>query len=398
MNRSFTIIHRTTQCWLFAGMATLLAIATGCSEDTSIRTYSVAKNESRGSRTTATSTLTQSAKDELMLGAIVPNNDVVWFFKLTGDPEGVTKIIAPFRSTVESIEFDSSGQPSWKLADGWIQQLTPNDMVYGKLTHSESGLFATVLRLPVVSEPTEEGWQGYVVQNINRWRGQLSLPEQTWREIADSMEELPGLSQGTNTAYFVSLLGKKSSSGGMGPFMNMSSQTEPAPRESSASPVAEPPSPQAASNLDNSEKPISYRVPEGWIETPASGMRMAAFDVADGASTGEVTVIAAGGEIGANISIWLGQVGAESTEESKQLVLQAAEEIAANETTAKLYTIEGSAPTTVGDSGEAPNSILIVDIPWREGQSLFVKFKGPSTLAVRQREKFVDFVESIEWK
>ena len=37
-------------------------------------------------------------------------------------------------------------------------------------------------------------------------------------------------------------------------------------------------------------------------------------------------------------------------------------------------------------------------IPWREKMSLFVKYKGPTTLANAQRERFVNFVKSIQWK
>ena len=397
-------------------MATLLATVAGCSEETSIRIYRVAKDEARGSQTTATSTLAQSGKEQLMLGAILPSKDFAWFFKVTGEPEVVAKNGDSFRQMVESVKFDESSQPSWKLGDGWQQTITPADITYGKLSHGESGLTATVTRLPYIGEKTADGWQDYVVSNVNRWRGQLSLQKQeAWSEIANDLDELTELSQDSFKAYYVSLAGKSSGSGGMAPFMNMGSgvpagtHKDSAPTEP-ASPTQDQSASTSASTALNqtvdspAEKQITYQVPEGWSETPASGMRMAAFDVADSDTKGEVTIITAGGSINDNLSIWLGQVGAESTEENKQSILKAAEEVAVNKITAKLYSIDGAAPpTAAGGEGVAQqpspqNSILIAEIPWREKMSLFVKYKGPTTLAIAQREKFVNFVKSIAWK
>lgn len=393
-------------------MATLLATLAGCAEETSIRIYRVAKDESGGSRTSATSTLVQSGKEQLMLGAIVPNKDFAWFFKITGEPDLVTKNGDSFRHIVESVKFDAGSQPSWKLSEGWQQTITPADITYGKLTHGESGLTATVTRLPFAGEATVESWQSYVVSNINRWRKQLSLKEQKWSEIASQIEELPELSQGSSKAYYVSLAGKSSGSSGMAPFMNMGGAV-PSGAQSGTAPTQQSGSSQdqsANSNASNqstdapAEKPISYQVPEGWSEMPASGMRMAAFDVADGDTKGEVTIITAGGSINDNLSIWLGQVDAESTEENKQSILKAAEEVAVQKITAKLYSIDGAAPPSATGDGAAEqptttqNSILIAEVPWREKMSLFVKYKGPTTLAKTQREKFVNFVKSIQWK
>lgn len=401
-------------------MATLLATLVGCAEETSIRIYRVAKDESGGSRTTAASTLVQSGKEQLMLGAIVPNKDFpdkdfVCFFKIAGEPEVVAKNGDSFRKMVESVEFDEDSHPSWKLSEGWQEIVTKADMRYATLTHTETGLSASVSLLPYVGDKTKEGWQDYVVKNVNRWRGQLSLPTQeAWSEIANDLDELPELSRDSFKAYYVSLAGKSSGSSSMAPFMNMGgavpsgAQSGTAPPEPASSSQEQSARSSASSAINQStdtpaEKPISYQVPGGWSETPASGMRMAAFDVADGDTKGEVTIITAGGSINDNLSIWLGQVDAESTEENKQSILNAAVEVAVNEITAKLYSIDGAAPQSAASDGatEQPasqNSILIAEIPWREKMSLFVKYKGPTTLAKTQREKFVSFVKSIQWK
>ncbi|MEZ6075427.1 MAG: hypothetical protein R3C56_07070 [Pirellulaceae bacterium] len=379
-----------------------------------------------------------------MLAAIVPNKDFAWFFKLTGDPEVVLKSDPEFRSIVKSVAFDGSGQPTWKLHEGWQQHITPNDITYGKLTNSEAGLIATVTRLGVEKQSdSEESWREYIVGNVNRWRKQLSLDEQEWAQISSELEEFPELSQGPAKAYFVSIAGK--GSGGMSaPFMNRGARAQATEVPNSAN-VAAAGEGESAAEVKEGAKgkedvgadsdaerratlPITYTVPEGWRETAASGMRMAAFNIEEGESTGEVTVIAAGGGIEANIGIWLGQVGAEAGAETTQHILAAAEELTVDGVTAKLYTIDG-ATTPVGEAktevtaegesdgvvdqaekpveksavaaahaaSDAAQTILIVDIPWRDEQSLFVKYKGPQSLAQSQREAFVEFTKSIEW-
>jgi len=403
MMRSISIISCPTYGRLLLGCVVMWVTCLGCAEDVSIRTYRVAKQDSRGSTTPVARTSTATVKDQQMLGAIVPKDDMVWFFKLMGEPEQVSQHHDSFLEIVNSVEFSGSGQPTWKLPDGWQQRLTPEGMTYSTLTHLESGLKTTVTRLAYIGEPTEEGWNDYVLENINRWRKQISLPEQPWSEINGYLQELPELSQVTFTSYFVSLLGKGSGSTGMGPFMGartpppVSSNSSAAPANPGSAPAADaqsPPSAPAAGSPPSAEKPISYTVPSGWKETPASGMRLAAFTLAEEASDGEVTVIAAGGEIGANIGIWIGQVGAEATDEYKQSILQSAEKLSVQGVEAMLYSIAGPADA---EGGKEPAAILVADVPWRSGQSLFVKFKGGAALAAAQRQAFIDFVTSIQW-
>ncbi len=451
-NWSFWFVAKSGST-LYPSMLTIGLVAVGlvaqlgCREDTTIRQYRVAKGEAGRSGTPAaigssamaspSSGSTATGKEQQMLAAIVPNQDFAWFFKLTGDPEKVVESDADFRQMVKSVQFDGSGQPTWKLSEGWQQQITPNDITYGKLTHGDAGLTATVTRLPFTSSPTEDSWRGYIVSNINRWRNQLSLDTQDWAAMAGQLEEFPELSQGPAKAYYVSLSGR--GSGGMSaPFMNRPSgptaqppaadaasgsragnnvATSPPAPNAAVEPSGErPPSPKpkpaiAASPAPtaiqgSSAKPISYQVPQGWQEIEASGMRMAAFNVVAGdgdavaaaTGSGEVTVIAAGGGIEANIGIWLGQVGLEATPELTEKILAAAEELSVQSLATRLYTIAPDlSPESVASDNTAAQAILIADIPWREGQSLFVKFKGDAEVASAQRQKFSEFVESMQW-
>ncbi len=357
----------------------LITTMVACSEDTAIRQYRVSKLDSQRTSAVATNSPMTPSKKQLMLGAIVPNRDAVWFFKLTGEPDLVAKMEDQFQSILKSLAFEPSGEPTWKLPENWQEQITPNDITYGRLTHTEEKLTATVTRLPIAKD--------YVLLNVNRWRKQLALQPQQWEEMSKEIVELPELSQGESRAYLVKLSG--TGTGSMAPFAGQLGNA-PAP------PMAEP----KATTDEAKDSGLTYQGPEGWREIEASGMRRAAFEISEAEKSGEVTVIAAGGDIEANIGIWIGQVGVEATEELKRSTLDSAQEISVNGVTAKLYTIVGQAggeSANTGSSSTPPSAILVADVPWREQESLFVKFKGDAVLAELQREKFVDFLKSIKW-
>jgi hypothetical protein len=51
------------------------------------------------------------------------------------------------------------------------------------------------------------------------------------------------------------------------------------------------------------------------------------------------------------------------------------------------------------DSAEQPKqSIMAAIIPMDEQSSLFIKYKGDAETAEKEKQKFVQFVESIRWK
>jgi hypothetical protein len=323
-----------------------------------------------------------------MLAAIVPNQDTAWFFKLTGDPDIVLRNLGPFREIIDSVEFPATGDPRWRLSEGWAEQRFSGGMTYASLTQPDDGLTATVTQLPLTADSSEEAWHSYVALNVNRWRKQLALEEQSWDEMRSELEEVPALSQGATKAYFVSLAGAGSGSMTMAPFMSQAAGGNQSSGSNTTSNSEDKIQPTSAASNNG----LTYVAPPQWQELEASGMRRAAFAIKDGEAEAELTVIAAGGNIEANIGIWLGQVSADATAENKQAVLASAEPVKVNEVEAQMYAMEGQAV----QGGEVA-AILIVDIPWQTGESLFVKLKGDKDLVAAQRSAFVEFVESIQW-
>lgn len=340
----------------------------GCSEDISIRQYTVDKSDAKRMPSTVANVVSQ----QQMLAAIVPNRDSTWFIKLTGKPDDVAATEKQFREIVNSIKFAESGDPSWQLSNGWTEQRV-GGITFAKLKDEQRGLSATVTQLASPEETGDSAWSNWVKDNVNRWRLQLALAEQEWEAMQSYLEELPPLNQGEARAYYVSLIGKGSGKMG-GPFSG-GAMTPPAAMPSKAN----DPTPQ-----------LTYSVPAGWEEASASGMRLATFNVQDGDLKAEVTVISAGGDDRSNVARWQRQLIPDASEEAIDVAMKAAERFEVNGVTADLYSLKGP-------EGPEQNAFLAAIVPWKPSSKLFVKFIGPAKLAEQQREAFTAFVKSLKW-
>lgn len=143
--------------------------------------------------------------------------------------------------------------------------------------------------------------------------------------------------------------------------------------------------------------PLRYDVPEGWSDGGGGGLRLATLTIGDPSLGHEVTVIPASGSLESNVARWAGQLEAADEE---ALAKRAQEAIAAGDR----IDVDGIQATVVllpdaaaADGGEG-TAILGAIIPRDDSSSLFVKFKGPASVARRERDRFVDFVSSLRWK
>ncbi len=356
----------------------LLSVAVlGCSEDMTIRQYTVDKTEANRVLPSVSATVSE----QRMLAAIVPNRDSTWFIKLTGKPDDVAATEAQFREIVNSMKFAESGDPSWNLSNGWTEQRV-GGVTFAKLKDEQRGLSATVTQLSSPPEANDTAWQDWVKVNVNRWRGQLALDEQEWDAMKSELEELPPLNQGTARAYYVSLIGKGSGSMG-GPFSGGPMSGGPF----SGGPAA-PPIPR--SGTSNQPPELNYAVPPGWEQAPASGMRLATFKVSESGLQAEVTVISAGGDDRSNVARWQRQLTPDASEETIDEVMKAAERFEVNGVPVELYSIRGA-------EGPEQSAFLAAIVPWQPSSKLFIKFIGPAKLAEQQRDSFATFVKSLKW-
>jgi hypothetical protein len=145
---------------------------------------------------------TRDSRQEAVTGAIVPAQGSLWFFKMGGDPTMVATEKAHFIEFLKSIEFpaqattrpmvaDGSSVPlstnprktpstatTSPLPEGWVEQAAPPMVLTSYRVNGASGKKAdvTISMLP--------GPAGGTLGNVNRWRGQLSLPPIEDQELA----------------------------------------------------------------------------------------------------------------------------------------------------------------------------------------------------------------------
>ena len=336
----------------------------GCSEDTAIRSYSVAKKQ-------VAPAAVEAASPAQMLGVIVPYRESAWFFKMTDNPDKVQRLADQFRQLASSLSFSEDGTPQWQLAEGWTEKVL-KQITYAQFS-SADGALVTLTQLGANTNDVQQ-WQTYLTDNINRWRQQLSLEPQDWTAMQPELQEIASHSTETAKAYFVSLTGKQSAAGQRGmraPFLEQMSSGAAAAQPQTAGPVK-----------------LSYQVPDGWQEKSVTGIRLAAFEIADSPSPGTVVVSTASGAVETSVGMWLQQIGASAGEEQVKRVIDSAVEGTVQKTTYRCYTI------TQDDKEQA---IRVAVIPIGPSGNIYVKLTGSNKLMQSQSEKMDQFLTSLSW-
>lgn len=129
---------------------------------------------------------------------------------------------------------------------------------------------------------------------------------------------------------------------------------------------------------------VSYKVPEGWTELPASGIRKANLRVSDDNGTAELTVTVFPGDVGgnlANINRWRGQVGLEAVTPEELASFTESYTISQHR---GLYTrIEGGTDSILGGL-----------LPFH-GNTWFFKLQGNSSTVFAAELGFKAFLDSV---
>jgi len=155
----------------FSALATaLLAIlAAGCQDD-EIQSYRVPKPET----IQLASQPKETAQPQRFLGVIALHGERTWFFKLVGPTAAVAAEKDNFDRFIQSVRFTNEADTpvTWAVPEGWQEQ--PGS------TQGPVQRYAT-FRLGPKDEPLEltvtplGPAAGSVLDNVNRWRGQIGL-------------------------------------------------------------------------------------------------------------------------------------------------------------------------------------------------------------------------------
>lgn len=357
--------------WAWLAVACLLL--TGCGGDEPIRIYTAPKEQTLASTGPA-----QAKTPQVLLGAIIAKESRPWAFKMMGAPEKVAQYKTDFRQLVDSLSFSEDGQPAWKLPESWREE-PGNEFTYRTFRPpNDPSIKATISELSYSFSPSDlnvPNWQNYVVQNVNRWRKQVSLEDQAWDQMASGLEPIEKLSMRDLPAYYVSLQGEGSGAGG--PMMG-----------GGGGPMSRPAAPPNDESMPTKSQ-LQVTLPEGWREVaPLSIMAWKSYE-ADGpeGSKVQVTFTPAGGDSQSNVVRWAGQIGGTEVEANK--AIENMEKLEVNGKPTELYKVVAPEPN--------PKATTAAIVQWTSSQSLFVKMSGPAPAVNAQNEAFVALLKSIKW-
>jgi hypothetical protein len=145
-----------------------------------------------------------------ILAAIAQRDGTAWFFKMTGDPSLIAEQKAAFGAFLKSVKFEAGeipilpaghpeastmpatpaaagaaasaeGKPNWQVPAGW-QEVPGGQFLVAKFNLSGEGAAQAAVN---VSASAGDG--GGLAGNVNRWRKQLGLAEQSADEISKSV-------------------------------------------------------------------------------------------------------------------------------------------------------------------------------------------------------------------
>lgn len=328
---------------------------------------------------------TPAATAVRMVGAIIPREDRVWFFKaLAPEPliqpkiDLIRKFISEVRFVANSVGAPNQPKesPQWTLPQGWKAQGSTG-MRFDTI---QIGGDAHPIELSVT--PLGPG-SGDVKANIERWAGQVGVGRVSPEQLAEFGQPM-------------TVSGKPAT------FVNI-----PGPGSGDASMANRPTQPQK--RPPNRPMTVAYETPEGWTELKASGMRMAAFSVTDGKSTAEVTVIplpmdaAEAASPMANINRWRGQVSLKPLTQDDILKDLEASDRGEKPKYIEIIDVDKQqallTDMTAPESASPRERILGVLHPLPQvGYIYFYKMKGPADLVGANKDKFRALLKSVAYE
>jgi hypothetical protein len=315
-----------------------------------------------------------------ILGAVIPYENVAYFLKATDKIERLALAESDFRTVVERFAIDpEKREMNFELPENWTSKWREDGGQFNVIAEfnvkagSGTPIKFTVTEL---SKPADlASWDSYLLVNINRWRGQLQLPE---TDLIALQNQLPSIKRDgfALPAYIFDANGAGSA----------------------ASPPAASPPAAASPSPPTSESPLklAYDKPDTWEIQPAKPFRLATFKIANSERPGEVVVSLAKDSPVPNAEMWFEQVlQSEDKEIIRPLATKSvndAEEIQAGTRSGKLYSIRS------GDEASSP-VLLVAAIPTGENEiCLFVKLKADLRTSEEQKSNLLSFVNSLRWE
>lgn len=251
---------------------------------------------------------------------------------------------------------------------------------------------------------------GNVLENVNRWLGQLNQPpvtEQKLGEMAQRLHtslgdvtivDLAGLPDNADPARDGRIIAAMVTTANATLFFKMRGNADLAEAQKGdfikwvaavcdAQTQTGPPQMAAAPPQTASAPTIKWTTPEGWTEVPPSSMRYASFSASaeDGGKI-DISIVTFPGDGGSdadNINRWRGQMGLAPVD--------------ANAVTSQVAPLK-TGDTTFSTTDIAGNNTRTI-AAWtrRDGRVWFFKATGPNAAVEKEKPNFVKFIESVRF-
>jgi hypothetical protein len=251
---------------------------------------------------------------------------------------------------------------------------------------------------------------GNVLENVNRWLGQLGQPpitEQKLGEMAQRLHtslgdvtivDLAGLPDNADPARDGRIIAAMVTTANATLFFKMRGNADLAEAQKGdfikwvaavCDSQTQTGSPQAAAAppQTTSAPPIKWTTPEGWTEVPPSSMRYASFSApAEDGGKIDISIVTFPGDGGSdadNVNRWRGQMGLAPVD--------------ANTVTSQVAPLKTADATfsTTDIAGDKTRTIAA----WarRDGRVWFFKATGPNAAVEKEKPNFVKFIESVRF-
>ena len=251
---------------------------------------------------------------------------------------------------------------------------------------------------------------GNVLENVNRWLGQLGQPpitEQKLGEMAQRLHtslgdvtivDLAGLPDNADPARDGRIVAAMVTTGNSTLFFKMRGNADLTEAQKgefikwvaavcNAQNQTGPPQMAAASPGDSGAPQIHWKAPDGWTEVPPSSMRYASFSApAEEGGKIDISIVTFPGDGGSdadNVNRWRGQIGLAP--------------IDANAVTSQIAPLKTADTTFSTTDITGANTRTVAAWTRRDGRVWFFKATGPNAAVEKEKSNFVNFIESVRF-
>jgi hypothetical protein len=269
------------------------------------------------------------------------------------------------------------------------------------LVHGENGAVADI------SFVTLGPAAGNILDNVNRWLGQLAQPPITADKLASTVQQLPtargdiaivdltGQPENGDSSKDGRIIGAIASDEGRIAFYKMrgnpalvGGQKEDFLKwvSSSRSVNVTASAPDAATRANSDKPQIKWEVPQGWSPAATSPMRYASFTAEKGGEKADVSVVTFAGDGGSdadNVNRWRQQIGLPAAEASMLKTM--------------IVPVEGNEINFSTVDMEGATARVLAGWTRHDERVWFFKLTGPKTVVEQEKLKFVRFLQSVRF-